>query len=99
MDQALKSKPLTSHGPDEHIGVTAGTFKPWGRVAVNVGAIRNRSSAMSIISLHLQRRFERRWAARFRSLVIPAVAKNVGLKGSPVNMRRARQKPKKNPSG
>jgi hypothetical protein len=35
---------------------------------------------MSIIPLHLQRRFEQRWAARFGSLVIPAVPKNVGLK-------------------
>jgi hypothetical protein len=46
---------------------------------------------MSVIPLHLQRRFEQRWAARFGSLVIPAGAKNVGLKGSPVNTRRARQ--------
>jgi hypothetical protein len=53
---------------------------------------------MRIIPLHLERRFEQRWAARFGSLVIPAVPKNVGLKGSPVNMRRARQKPK-NPPG
>jgi len=41
---------------------------------------------MGIIPLHLQRRFEQRWAARFGSLVIPPVPKNVGLKGSPVNM-------------
>jgi hypothetical protein len=54
---------------------------------------------MSIIPLHLQRRFEQRWAARFGSLVIPAAPKNVGLKGSPVNMRRSRQKPKKNRQG
>jgi hypothetical protein len=53
---------------------------------------------MSIIPLHLQRRFDERWAARFGSLVIPAVARNVGLKGSPVNMRRARKK-QKNPQG
>ena len=53
---------------------------------------------MSIIPLHLQRRFEQRWAARFGSLAIPAAPKNVGLKG-PVNMRRARQKPKKNQPG
>jgi hypothetical protein len=51
---------------------------------------------MSIIPLHLQRRFEQRWAARFGSLVIPAVPKKVGLKGSPVNMPCARQEPKKN---
>jgi len=54
---------------------------------------------MSIIPLHLQRRFEQRWAARFGSLVIPAAPKNARLKGSPVNMPRARQKPKKNPPG
>jgi hypothetical protein len=54
---------------------------------------------MSIIPLHLQRRFEQRWAARFGSLVIPTIPKNVGLKGSPVSIRRARQKPKKNPAG
>jgi hypothetical protein len=54
---------------------------------------------MSIIPLDLQRRFEQRWAARFGSLVIPAAPKNVGLKGSPVYMRRARQKPKKNQPG
>jgi hypothetical protein len=47
---------------------------------------------MSIIPLHLQRRFEQRWAARFGSLVIPAVQKKIGLKGSPVNMRCAQQK-------
>jgi hypothetical protein len=57
------------------------------------------ASAVSIIPLHLQRRFEQRWAARFGSLAIPAVPKNVGLKGSPVKMRLARQKPKKNPPG
>jgi hypothetical protein len=54
---------------------------------------------MSVIPLDLQRRFEQRWAARFGSLVIPAAPKNVGLKVSPVNMRRARQKPKKNQRG
>jgi hypothetical protein len=49
---------------------------------------------MSIIPLHIQRRFEQRWAARFGSLVVPAVPKNVGLKDSPVNMRRtAKEKP------
>ncbi len=48
---------------------------------------------MSIIPLHIQRRFEQRWAARFGSLAIPAVPKNPGLKGSPGKTRRARQKP------
>jgi hypothetical protein len=46
---------------------------------------------MGIIPLHLQRRFEQRWAAQFGSLVILAMPKKVGLKGSPVNMRCARQ--------
>jgi hypothetical protein len=54
---------------------------------------------MSIIPLHLQRRFEQRWAARFGSLVIRAVPKKVGLKGSPIDIRRARQKPKKDLPG
>ena len=43
-----------------------------------------------IIPLHIQRLFEQRWAAQFGSLVTPAVPKYVGLKGSPVNVRRAR---------
>jgi hypothetical protein len=33
---------------------------------------------MSIIPLHLQRRCEQRWAARFGSLVFPAVPKKSG---------------------
>jgi hypothetical protein len=53
---------------------------------------------MGIIPLHIERRFEQRWAARFGSPVIPAVPKKE-LKGSPVNMRCAWQKPKKNPTG
>jgi hypothetical protein len=50
---------------------------------------------MSAIPLHLQRRFEQRWAARFGSLVIPAVPKEVGLKGSPSTLRGARQSQRK----
>ena len=46
---------------------------------------------MSIIPLHLQRRFEERWAARFGSRVTEATPKNVGLKSSPSTLRRARQ--------
>jgi hypothetical protein len=53
---------------------------------------------MSNIPLHLQRRFEQRWAARFGSLVNPAMPKKVGLKHPPVNMRRA-AKDKENPAG
>jgi hypothetical protein len=52
---------------------------------------------MGNIPLHLQRRFEQRWAARFGSLVIPAVPKKAAVKDSPVNMRCAQQKPKKTP--
>ena len=54
---------------------------------------------MSIIPRHIQRRFEQLWVAQFGSLVIPSVPKNAGLKGSPVNVARARQEPKKNPPG
>ena len=35
---------------------------------------------MSIIPLHIQRRFEQRWAAQFGSLVIPPLPKTVRLK-------------------
>ena len=35
---------------------------------------------MSIIPLHLQRRFEQRWAARFARPVASATPKNIGLK-------------------
>jgi len=52
---------------------------------------------MSIIPLHIQRRFDERWAARFGSLAIPAIPKYIGLKASPV----ARRTPtaKEEPSG
>jgi hypothetical protein len=51
---------------------------------------------MGIVPVHLQRRFEQRWAARFGSLVIPAMPQKVGLKDSPVYMRCARQEPMQN---
>jgi hypothetical protein len=54
---------------------------------------------MSIIPLHVQRRFEQRWATQFGSLVVAPLPKNVGMKGSPVNLRRARKKLKKNSPG
>jgi hypothetical protein len=54
---------------------------------------------MSIIPLHLQRRFEQRWAAQFGSLVIPSVPANVGLKGSPQNVARRAAKAKEKPAG
>ncbi|MDX6527489.1 MAG: hypothetical protein QOI43_3000 [Gaiellales bacterium] len=37
---------------------------------------------MSVIPLHLQRRFEQRWAARFVSPVASAAPKSLGLKGA-----------------
>jgi hypothetical protein len=52
---------------------------------------------MSIIPLHIQRRFEQRWAARFGSL-LPDVSKN-GSKGSPVNIARRVAKAKEKPAG
>jgi hypothetical protein len=52
---------------------------------------------MKIIPLHLQRRFEQRWAARFGSLVNAVAPKKVGLKVSPVNTTCTQQKPKKCP--
>ena len=53
---------------------------------------------MSIIPLHIQRRFEQQWAVRFGSL-IPDVSKNVGSKGSPVNIARRVAKAKEKPAG
>jgi hypothetical protein len=53
---------------------------------------------MNIIPLHLQRRFEQRWAAQFGSLIIPAVPKNVGLKVRHT-LTPCSAKAKKNPAG
>jgi hypothetical protein len=52
---------------------------------------------MGIIPLHLQDVSSS--DGLLGSLLIPAMPKKVGLKGSPFNMRGARQKPKKNPRG
>jgi hypothetical protein len=57
------------------------------------------TSAMSIIPLHLQRRFELRWAAQFGPLAIPAVPKMVRLKGSPVKIAARAAKAKQKPAG
>jgi hypothetical protein len=51
---------------------------------------------MSAIPLHLQRKFERRWAARFASPVASAAPKSTGLKGTANNLSRgakAKEKP------
>jgi hypothetical protein len=51
---------------------------------------------MSIIPLHVQRRFEQRWASRFRPTAANA-PKNVGTKATPSTVRRPHQSLKKNP--
>ena len=43
---------------------------------------------MSNIPLHLQRRFEQRWASRFTQPVASNVPKNVGTKATPSTARR-----------
>ena len=52
---------------------------------------------MSILPLHLQRRFEQRWAARVASLVGTSGRKNLVSKGSPINVApratRAKERP------
>jgi hypothetical protein len=56
---------------------------------------------MSAIPLHLQRRFEQRWASRFTLPAASDAPKNVGAKAAPsTTVRRApRQRPKKSPPG
>ena len=54
---------------------------------------------MSIIPRHIQRRFEQRWVAQFGPLVIPSVPKNVGLKGSLVNVAPRAAKAREKPAG
>jgi hypothetical protein len=51
---------------------------------------------MSVIPLHLQRKFEQRWAARFAAPAAPAVPKANGLKGALNTVSRpvkAKEKP------
>jgi hypothetical protein len=51
---------------------------------------------MSAIPLHLQRKFEQRWAARFAPPVAPAAPKSADLKGTVNNLPRpakAKEKP------
>jgi len=53
---------------------------------------------MSTIPLHLQRKFEQRWAARFVSPVVSAAPKITDLKGTVNNLPRpvkAKEKPAK----
>jgi hypothetical protein len=52
---------------------------------IMLGRSRAGTSAMSVIPLHLQRRFEQRWAARVASLVGASALKNVVSKGSAIN--------------
>jgi hypothetical protein len=51
---------------------------------------------MSAIPLHIQRRFEQRWAARHIRPVAPISSKTAGVKRAAPTRRRSR-KPKKNP--
>ena len=51
---------------------------------------------MSTIPLHLQRRFEQRWAARFPSLVIPG---HLGVRGPNAGAFRALNSMPVDPSG
>jgi hypothetical protein len=51
---------------------------------------------MSGIPLHLQRKFEQRWAARFVSPVTSAAPKRIDLKAalnSPPRLAKAKEKP------
>jgi hypothetical protein len=81
--------------------VTSGTFEPTGAFYEYWGNPERKPSAMSVIPLHPQRRFEQRWAAQFGSRVFSAVPKTVRLKGSPVNIapRVAKAKEKGKPAG
>ena len=50
---------------------------------------------MSTIPIHLQRKFEQRWAARFASPVASAAPKSTGLEGTVNDLpRRAKAKEK-----
>jgi hypothetical protein len=52
---------------------------------------------MSAIPLHLQRKLEQRWAAKFASPVASAAPKNTDLKGA-VNHLPRRRKAKERPT-
>jgi hypothetical protein len=53
---------------------------------------------MSAIPLHLQRRFEQRWAAKLASLVPSAAPRSISLKPAAKNSARP-AKVKENPTG
>jgi hypothetical protein len=53
---------------------------------------------MNEIPLHLQRKIEQRWAARFVAAVAPAAPKSIGFKGTVKSLPRP-QKQKENPLG
>jgi hypothetical protein len=49
---------------------------------------------MSVIPLHIQRKFEQRWAARFLAPAASAVPKSSQLKGAPLPRPvKAKEKP------
>jgi hypothetical protein len=53
---------------------------------------------MSAIPLHIQRRFEQKWAAKLASLAAPAAPKSIGLKGAFGSLPRP-TKAKEKPAG
>jgi hypothetical protein len=57
------------------------------------------ASALSIIPLHLQRRFERQWAGRFGSLVIPGATKERRIQRLAGQRAPRAEKDKENPAG
>lgn len=74
-------------------------FRPGAVIGVTVlGRSGTGASAMSIIPLHLQRRFEQRWAARVASLVGTSALKNVVSKGSPINVAPRATRAKEGPA-
>jgi hypothetical protein len=52
---------------------------------------------MNGIPLHIQRKFEQRWAGKLASSGASAAPKNIDLKGTVNSLRAARQGPKNNP--
>ena len=65
--------------------------------ALRPGDDKRGALVMSGIPLHIQRKFEQRWAAKLASSGASAAPKNIDLKGTVNSLRAARQRPKNNP--
>src|SRR6476646_9086018 len=65
--------------------------------ALRPGDDKRGALVMSDSPLHIQRKFEQRWAARLASSGTPAAPKNIDLKGTVNSLRAARQRSKNNP--